>query len=278
MNKNGTIRHYRSKWSRYEQDRHTPKGKTLQRVEELAPGSTHELQHPLWEVLDLSTTTMMNGDAFLRRLDPEVQEIIFDSLPIGISRCFQRAAITQSLLDKLERRASLDVLACLTWLLREASLRDKQVTARKVARNLHNVLLMLSIELHERKAALPLLEIFIRDILPLGLERYFRMWMVPSDFVYASARLNILVYQTKRGNKRTLSWVQRVKIMHKLLQGDIGLDVKYAMAPQFDLNDELGIPEEVVKDHCRETRLREWGWEQIMSGEHERFPPTELLF
>lgn len=50
-NTNGTIRHYRSKWSRYEQNLITPKAKTLNRVELLAPGSTRDLHHPLWALM-----------------------------------------------------------------------------------------------------------------------------------------------------------------------------------------------------------------------------------
>lgn len=48
------------------------------------------------------------------------------------------------------------------------------------------------------------------------------------------------------------------------------------MAPRFDLNDELDIPEAVAKSYWRAGQLREWGWEQIMNGRCEAFPPTEL--
>ncbi|UVJ44222.1 hypothetical protein NVV94_00980 [Pseudomonas sp. LS1212] len=93
--------------------------------------------------------------------------------------------------------------------------------------------------------------------------------------MHASARLNLLIYQTDQGHKRNLSWLQRVKIMRRLLKGDFGMDVQFAMAPQFDLNDELDIPEDILKNYRRAARLREWGWEQIMNG--EAFPPTELI-
>lgn len=59
-----------------------------------------------------------------------------------------------------------------------------------------------SIELHPHRTGLPLLGFFIRDILPLGLERHFKMWMTENDFMHASARLNLLVYNTKHGYKR----------------------------------------------------------------------------
>lgn len=273
----GAVAWYRNKWSRYANGQHVPQAKTLLRVAAREHGSTRELSLPLWEALDVSNNRVMEGDGFLRCLDPEIQAVIFSRSSSGVLTCYGRVVITQLLLEKLERRASLDALACLTWLLRESSMQEDQQTTLKIARALHNVLLMVSIELHMHKTALPLLRLFIRDILPLGLERHFKMWMTEYDFMHASARLNLLVYQTSQGNKRSLSWLQRVKIMQRLLEGDFGMDVQFAMAPQFDLNEELDAPEDILKNYWRAARLREWGWEQIMNGRCEAFPPTELL-
>ena len=77
----------------------------------------------------------------------------------------------------------------------------------KVARSLYNVLLMVSVELHTPKIGLPLLGLFIRDILPLGLEQHLKMWVIESDFMQASAHLILLVYNTDHGYKRSLSWL-----------------------------------------------------------------------
>jgi hypothetical protein len=276
-NAKGAVAWYRNKWSRYANGQHVPQAKTLRRVEAREHGSTRELHLPLWEVLDVSNTRVMQDDSFLRRLDPEIQAVIWARSSSGMLTCYGRAAITQLLLEKLERRASLDALACLTWLLRESSMLGGSENTLKIARALHNVLLMVSIELHTHKTGLPLLGLFIRDILPLGLERHFKMWMIVSDFMQASARLNLLVYNTEHGYKRSLSWLQRVKIMQRLLKGDFGLDVQFAMTPQFDLNDDVDISEVVVKNYWRATRLRNWGWEQIVNGRCEKFPPSELL-
>ncbi|HDP4811130.1 hypothetical protein [Pseudomonas aeruginosa] len=276
-NAKGAVAWYRNKWSRYVNGQHVPKGKTLRRVEAREHGSTRELYLPLWEVLDVSNTRVMQDDSFLRRLDPEIQAAIWVRSSSGMLTYYGRADITQVLLEKLERRASLDALACLTWLLRESSMLGDSENALKISRSLYNVLLMLSIELHARKTGLPLLGLFIRDILPLGLEPHLKMWMVENDFMQASAHLNLLVYNTEHGYKRSLSWPQRVKVMQRLLKGDFGLDVQFAMAPQFDLNDETNTPAVVVKNYWRATRLREWGWEQIANGRCEKFPPSELM-
>ncbi len=65
--------------------------------------------------------------------------------------------------------------------------------------------------------------------------------------------------------------------MLRLLKGDFGMDVQFAVNPQFDLQDELDIPENILKNYWSAARLREWGWEQIMNGRCEAFPPTELI-
>jgi hypothetical protein len=40
---------------------------------------------------------------------------------------------------------------------------------------------------------------------------------------------------------------------------------------------EHDILEATLKQYWRATRLREWGWEQIMSGRCGKFPPAELI-
>jgi len=102
------------------------------------------------------------------------------------------------------------------------------------------------------------------------------MWMIDKDFIHASAFLNLLAY---RGSQKTasLDWPRRVKIMCRLLDGKMGLDVMYAMAPQFSLTlEDQSIPVIVIKEHERNIRLREWGWDCILSGQREEFPPDEL--
>jgi len=273
----GSIQHYKNKWIRYEQGRHLPQAALLRKVEEQAPGSTRELCHPLWSVLEAESKRVMRGDAFLRQLTPVVQDVLFKPAQTGVLGYSTRVPITPLLLEKLERRACLDVLACLAWLLREAAGKRSPDTTR-IGHALHNVLTIMALELHALKIALPLLRLFIDRILPLGLPPHHRMWMIPSDYVHASGHLNRIVYQTPKGRRQTLAWAARVKIMQQLLQGKFGFDVRYAMSPQFELDDSAGeIPVEVIKSHERASNLREWGWECIQTGQQGRLPPSDLL-
>jgi hypothetical protein len=66
--------------------------------------------------------------------------------------------------------------------------------------------------------------------------------------------------------------------MQQLLQGKFGFDVRYAMSPQFELDDSTGeIPEKVIKAHNRASNLHAWGWECIQTGQQGRLPPSDLL-
>ncbi|WP_371356013.1 hypothetical protein ACA087_05450 [Pseudomonas chlororaphis] len=277
-NSNGTIRHYRNKWSGYEKDKNTPKSETLERVELLAPGSTRELEHPLWEIMRSIDKKSIDIDAYLRKLSVDVQAVVFSSGFSGLSAYSNREPVTRRLLDKLEKRASLDCVACLICLVIEATQQKRSLTAVKVALTLHNVLLMIGIELQARHIALPFLDWIIERILPLGVLPHLKVWMTSSDYVNASAHLNAMVYQSKSRRGKNLDWPQRVKVMHQLIHGKMGFDVEYAMTPQFELRSDLkGIPPEFVTNFERASALRTWGWEVILEGRSERFPPADLL-
>lgn len=66
--------------------------------------------------------------------------------------------------------------------------------------------------------------------------------------------------------------------MQQFIHGKMGFDVEYAMTPQFELRSDLkDIPPEFVIDFERASALRTWGWECILEGRSECFPPVDLL-
>lgn len=269
-NPDGSIRYYRNKWILYKKGKSFPRETLLKKVEEKIPGSTRELHHPLWLVLDLENTQIMRGDAFLHQLAPAVRDVLFMPVQEGMQGYSLRVPVTALVLEKLERRACLDVLACLAWLLREAAERQS-VDAVLIGHALHNVLTMMALELYALKIALPLLQLFIDRILPLGLPPYHRMGMSPIDYMHTSGHLHRLIYQTSKGSRLTLDWTTKVKIMQKLLQGKFGLDVRFAMRPKFELDDADGeIPADIVSAYDRTSKLNAWGW--ICVQLNKRFP------
>lgn len=270
----GKILHYPSKWSRYEQDVITPKSKTLRRVELLAPGSTRELEHPLWMVLRNMQRKSFSPEKMMRDLSPEIQAVVFSSGFSGLSSYSEREPVTGRLLDKLERRCGLDSVACLLCLLLEAAEQKRLSRIEKTTRALHNVLLMMGIELQARAVAVPFFDLMIANFLSLGDSPYIKAAMTSRDYIEASAYLNLMVYQNPQNRNKNLTWAQRVKVMHQLIHGKRGLDVEFAMRPLFELRGVMDeTPIELVEKNERESKSRAWGWHCIRSGVSQNLPP-----
>lgn len=265
-NSDGTILHYRSKWSRYEQDLITPKSKTLKRVELLAPGSTRELEHPLWIVMRHLYGKPFDAEMIMKKLSSEIQSVVFSSDFAGLSSYSLREPVTGRLLDKLERCACLDSVACLLCLLFEAVEQQRTRVKEKIIRTLHNVMLMIGIELQARCTAIPFLDLITAHIFSLGDRPYLKASMTSHDYVEASAYLNLMVFNNHKNRKGILTWKQRVRAMHQLIHGKRGMEVEFAMYPKFELKTEVGeVPVELTQKNNRDLKRRVWAWRYIYS-------------
>lgn len=265
----------RCKWQRYAAGRHTPQAKLAARVDARIPGSLQELQHPLWAVLKQQPSRITLSEIFLQQLKPDVQAALFEPVG-GVEVYWQRARVTVVLMRKLERIASLDALTALTWLLREAIAQGSRKNTERLADSIYTVLLIMGIEWQNRELAEPLLKLFAQRILPLGSPPHRRFCMSGKDMLECSAALNLIVYQTTDGRRRSLTWLQRVHIMRRLLTGMTGFDVVHALAPQY-MPAGTDVPETVMHRLEQDERWRQWGWSSINSVQPEPFPPPELL-
>ncbi|SDR88157.1 hypothetical protein [Pseudomonas oryzae] len=258
----GRFNYSSNKWPRF-RDGSPPGARTLEKVEKNAPGSMRIFYHPLWDVLDFDNKDVMEGQALLRRLSTEVQAVLFRSERIGIFSYVRRAPVNRSLLKKLELMADLDVLACLTWLLREA-VENKCSGVQAIGRSLHKVLTMMALELHALKIGLPLLQRFIDLVLPLALPRHHRIASTPLDYICDSGVLNELSFNIK-GEPKTLDWKRRVKNMERLLEGWRGVDVQFALGLRTALDDKHPwVPFNVVKEIKSFAFMRNYGWAEIL--------------
>lgn len=277
-NSNGTIRHYRSKWSRYEQNMISPKAKTLSRVELLAPGSTRDLNHPLWTLMkQIIQNERIDFDGYFRTLSIDIQLVLFSNSSDVFWDSSRREPTTQLLLDKLERRASIDSLSALIAIVVEANHLRRKSLAVKAASSLHRVLLMLAMELQARGVAICLTDWLAINVLPLGTPDHLQVCMTSTEYIYASAHLNTMVYQHPQRRGRSLPWKQRTKIMLKLIAGDMGFDVMHAMRPEYELRTDIGdISGDLIQEFKKMSALRNWGWKCIIDGTPQVTPPTSF--
>lgn len=255
-----SITSYRNKWIRYEDGIHRPQRGLLLLVEEKLHGSSRDLNHPLWKVLDLSDQKVMQGEGFLRTLAPSVQAILFspeDDAPLIQSG---RLPVTHVLLNRLVRNANLDGLACLAWLLREAG-REGYETAG-ICHAIHHVMLMLAMDLHAMNVANSILQIVTERILSLAMPEHHRIALTIDEYIEASKMLNVIVYFTPAGKKRSLPWSKRARIMMQLLDGKFGVDVFHALRGPFTIDERSAhLTDELRSDGARRLKYRAWGWD-----------------
>ncbi|WP_095158042.1 hypothetical protein [Pseudomonas sp. Irchel 3E13] len=277
-NTNGTIRSYPNKWSNYERNVVTPQAKTLTRVERLAPGSTHDLNHPLWKLMsELGERDKPDFDGLLKGLSIDILNVLFTAENTGFSTYSVREPSSQLILDKLERRASLDALVGLTVLVLEANELKQDEFLSRATLATHNVLTMIAIELASRKVVHQVVSWVIDNILCLGTPRNLQLSMDSYAYIEASAFLNLMVYQNPNRKGKCLTWPQRVKVMTQLIHGKMGFDVYHAMRPRYELSpSRRGVSAEFMRDFERSSALRKWGWKTIWSGKVELFPPARL--
>ena len=144
---------HRNKWWRYRCGMHTPSPSTCAQADRIVPGSTAELNHVLWRVLRKEHPTMETAH-LLRQLAPELQVIVFE----GHDKFRVQGGLR--LLGKLETRASLDVLACLTILLRANYEAGRSERVWEFAQRIFRVLLILACKIDERRIADELFELY----------------------------------------------------------------------------------------------------------------------
>lgn len=102
--------------------------------------------------------------------------------------------------------------------------------------------------------------------------------MTSVDYIHSSAHLNTMVYQHPQRRGASLPWKQRIKLMTKLIAGDMGFDVMHAMRPQYELRTAIGnIADDLVEEFKKMSALRAWAWKCIIDGTPQVMPPISLF-
>ena len=272
---------YPCKWQSYEIGLHTPQPRLLEKVDSLLPGSSQELRHPLWDVLEIKPNRSTLSEIFLQRLNPKVLAVLFK--PAGDMEVqFERTRVTRTLISKLKKIADLDALAALIWLSYEAIGNKNQKCSENLARGIYDILIMRSIWWEERKLAAPLLTLFTQRILSQGAPPHLVFRMSTQEIVDASAALNLMADINQGSMHIGSSWHQQVSIMLKLLNGRralLGLspfDAKFAFAPIYvpDPNDGT-TPKTLLDDLQSQEKRRQLAWDNILSQKTTLYPTGE---
>jgi hypothetical protein len=276
-NEDGDCFH-RNKWTKYEVGRHTPSDLLVASVDARLPGTERMLNHVLWKALQTKQEIGGHANDWLRQLGPDIQKIVFQTHPYGSGNSYQRLNLSQVQLKMLERRAGVDALACLTILLRESYERGESSHTFDIGSSLYRVLLILCTAIPIGNFTFELFDVYSNRIFSLVRHKGLRFRFEDFDFVEAVSLLHVLLLTLEDNNQIGLRWDDSVRAMCKLLNGDYGFDIKFALDAPIGPDEALTTANaKDYREFKRLKRLRQWGQENIMSGGSERFPPGDLL-
>lgn len=263
----------RNKWGRYRSGKHTPSESMVAQASRKYPGSEKDLNHVLWHVLKFNGDIGVHANGWLRKLAPELQLLIFEH------NDYARIHGGRRYLGKLERRASMDCLACLLILLRLNFEHGSYERAWECAQSVFRVLLMLGLQFDERQLGDEIFNIFVRRVFsPLKWDGY-RFCFDNYNFVQSVHILHTFSLNTKQSKGRHLLWHEQVSYMCKIFAGTYyGFDLKFALEPITAPDDDMGpLGEKEQKEFAQRMQIQNWSINNVLDGGKDRFPPSEYF-
>ncbi|MCW3478729.1 hypothetical protein OL229_03980 [Neisseriaceae bacterium JH1-16] len=260
------------KWSKYETGCHTPSKQVIAEVEAIHSGTARFINHPLWRILRMQPIGQGVVHNWLRELSPAVQQIIFD-------RRLNRVVIGKRILRQLERQGSLDSLACLTALLREALWLGDQGLAWLIAESLFRMLLMMLcrcdlITISEGLWSLYRDEIF-NKVCYKGLSYKLEDFDI---FDYSHKLVGLMLAFEDIGVFHGIGEKEEACEMQDLMNGT------YGFVPTFLFYHPVGPIEprcqKNEKDHIKwehSERLRQWAQQELNQGRLKTLPPEGIF-
>ncbi|MGO0792305.1 hypothetical protein ACTOWA_20780 [Herbaspirillum seropedicae] len=224
------VRYGSSKWQKYVLGKHTPSSGKIASVELAYAGSAQEINHVLWKSLHSKfRCTPQNIRRLLEQLAPCVQSVVFRTTDTEGERV--RSQINTTRLDVIAQKCSLDSLACLTILLREAAYLREERLAFEISLRVYQVLLMLAAAFQGRKIADSLVQLYSERIFTLVVWQGYVFYIETEKFIESSLLLNELAAPEENG--QIVSWELRVKKMFRILEGRYGLHFCFALHPLY---------------------------------------------
>lgn len=267
MNMHGEPTHS-SKWSEYRRGKHSPGRTTVNESEQVVVGSAREINHVLWKALK-GNPIGSQASGLLRQLNPKIQAIAFDE----DNQPYTHAS--RQFLGKLERRASLDSLACLTILLLVNKERGNDERVWAYAESIFKVLLILGYHFEERNISESIFRLYVERIFCLakydGKSFYlggypYLLW---SQVLYEKADIAL---QT---TNPWANWPDKAGYMWKTIRGDHGI-LKFQLEPLIGPDLEIGPPTHgnlLLLE--RGVQVRKWSLGKLQQGVDYAAPPEE---
>lgn len=269
--------YHHNAWAKYAVGKHLPSAETVYACEQQVPRSSHLLEDPSWDLLDVSRPIGGDGDKLLRRLRPSIQSALFEERALAMGRYVRRTAPVQPLI-RLEGQADLQAIAAAVVLLREAHEAGDASRAFDVGRTLHGIMLMAAVVTGLRGIAPELFEYLIRYVFPLASDTFIA-FDLDREILNAQADWlrSTIVHMEDNG------WTGYVpggptRELRRLLSVDYGFDLRFGLGPRMKLT----VPLEAASEDARRTVAFnnvawEWGTSVLAAGRRQALMPEAAI-
>lgn len=263
------------KWSKYEVGRHHPGAETVARIEELAPGSSLVIEHPLWPVLRGDLRPARSGVVpLLRSIPPELHHAVFRSGPTVDTSVVERRALTFSMLESIENEPSLDALLVLSVLQREAQQEGRSGDALHIAGSTYRTLLVLCSVAPYRPLSEILFGVFRNrsfESVEHGGARF------ATEAVNAASSVDLLLQASPSASRGIASSQSLLRQRAEVLRSCLECDLAFALAPPIEARGDGSVDTRLRNEiQCRRL-LRDWGLRVLAAGRREGEFPLGML-
>lgn len=266
--------YHHNAWAAYAQGRGHPGRKTREDAERLVPDAGLAYRHPLWEILDVSRPIADRGDALIRQLHPTIQWAIFEPGALAAQRYRRRPTLPRCLM-LLESCASLDALAGMMILLREAHSQGRHPDTFEIGCSLHRIMLMVNVGAGAIDLGLAFIAYLERVVFPLTVKDGMG-YDVPADRSLKQAQMLERIIQDAENSDaitpgRPSEWPQ-------IFWAPFGMHSRFGLAPKYmvttqDPDESL----EVARHIGPYNAACDWGFDVLCKGEVEEMLPKHLI-
>lgn len=214
VNESGTA-YKRNKWRSYRLGKHTPSPALVQAIEQMHPGSLGVLDHVLWDTLRPDCTLARHH--LVNRLGPKVSKIL--SIPQLRKK---DGNLRGDFVERIERVADLDGLACLVALLRDAINANNDADAQRLALALCRSEIAAGPLLYSLGIAGPFADYINDHFLCRATAEGGKYWLNSHDFLLRAKRA-VQIVDIAEGNENCrFTYTEKVDYILDILRGRYG--------------------------------------------------------
>ncbi len=268
----------RNKWGKYRDGRHVPSAALVSKVGIKLPGSSRDLNHPLWRILAMDNLRHFNEDHLIAQLRLDIQEILARWDAWKPKSRYRNSSVDQRLVMLLERRASLDSLAAIVLLMRRSHAAEQWEVMHDWTGPLYRTMVMLGSHFMSRGIARPLFELIEQRVLPSQEVAGTTYSMPVHSYLKTIGALENALHHIADSPYALMSEHQKVTSMLRILDGRLGFDYRFAFNP-IQTTGRVSRTQSATAEPLddRGWRLHMWAWNMLNTGGHRKSPPAAVF-